>query len=291
MQKDIRINGITLSSIGGNATSVDEDYNIDNISSNITLPLQNSFVTYDVVVHNLGNVEMGILDITGLPSNLKYSISNYNLKDCLCDDQNSSQCKLGSTTALHIKIEYQENGFDENNLDYEVNLNFDFRRLFPITYRFITNHNYPSTILEGDTLQITFVDDIPDSIMAEGVLNFTYNSPSLTIVNPVDDVVIKSVANSRYYNSLTFDGTNYVDTGFKLFDSTNNSKDFKVSFEITERNTSTKQSTIMSCMDESGSPWPGILYRILNGTQEEFQINVADNNKFGGKYGQFHSIL
>lgn len=42
VQKDIRINGITLSSIGGNATSVDEDYNIDNISSNITLPLQNS---------------------------------------------------------------------------------------------------------------------------------------------------------------------------------------------------------------------------------------------------------
>ena len=123
----------------------------------------------------------------------------------------------------------------------------------------------------------SFVDDIPDSIMAEGVLNFTYNSPSLTIVNPVDDVVIKGVANSRYYNSLTFDGTNYIDTGMKLFDSTNNSKDFKVSFEITERNTTTKQSTIMSCMDESGSPWPGILYRILNGTQEEFQINVAAN--------------
>ena len=40
MQKDIRINGITLSSSGGNATSVDEDYDIKNISSNITLPSQ-----------------------------------------------------------------------------------------------------------------------------------------------------------------------------------------------------------------------------------------------------------
>lgn len=50
------------------------------------LPNANSSVTYAIDVTNVGNVEMEILDITGLPDNLKYSISNYNLKDKLCDN-------------------------------------------------------------------------------------------------------------------------------------------------------------------------------------------------------------
>ena len=105
VKKDIRIAGISLSNTAGNATSQYEEYNVKNIYSSISLPDNNSSITYDIVIHNLGNVEAGILDITGLPSNLKYSINNYTLKDPLCDDNDSSQCKLGTTTTLQLKIE------------------------------------------------------------------------------------------------------------------------------------------------------------------------------------------
>ena len=66
VKKDIRIAGISLSNTAGNATSQYEEYNVKNIYSSISLPDNNSSITYDIVIHNLGNVEAGILDITGL---------------------------------------------------------------------------------------------------------------------------------------------------------------------------------------------------------------------------------
>ena len=56
VQKDVRISGISLSSVGGDAVSLYEEYNVKNIYTSISLPNSNSSATYDVVVHNLGNV-------------------------------------------------------------------------------------------------------------------------------------------------------------------------------------------------------------------------------------------
>ena len=193
VQKDVRIDGISLSSVTGNATSQYEEYNVKNIFSSISLPNNNSSVTYDVVIHNLGNVEMGILDITDLPSNLKYSISNYNLKEPLCDDEDSSQCKLGTTTTLHLKIEYNENGYDENNTDYIFNLDFDFKRMFSITYTGFSGNTsgLPSKMIDGDTLAITFdnTSGIPSSVTVTGASS-SYTSPTLSLTNVTDNITI-----------------------------------------------------------------------------------------------------
>ncbi|MBR4618353.1 MAG: hypothetical protein IKO49_03515, partial [Bacilli bacterium] len=86
VHKDVRIGGIFLSNATNDGISHYEDYNVKDIYSSVTLPNANSSITYDVKVLNLGNVEMGILNISGLPNNLTYSISNYNLEDPLCDD-------------------------------------------------------------------------------------------------------------------------------------------------------------------------------------------------------------
>ena len=66
IQKDVRIDSISVSSTTGGATSHYEEYNVKNIYSSMSLPNSNSSVTYDVVIHNLGNVEMGISQISVL---------------------------------------------------------------------------------------------------------------------------------------------------------------------------------------------------------------------------------
>ena len=108
VSKDIRVTGIRLSDTTSNAISNWQDYNVKSISTNIDLPNQDSTVTYQVDVTNIGNIEMGIYEITGIPNNLEYSISNYTLKEELCDSVDSTRCKLGSKTILNITLGYKE---------------------------------------------------------------------------------------------------------------------------------------------------------------------------------------
>ena len=75
---------------------------------------------------NIGNMEAVISNISGLPGNLTYTLNNYNLNDVLCDDNNSSQCKLGSVTTIAITIKYAANGYNSSNTDYNIALDFTF---------------------------------------------------------------------------------------------------------------------------------------------------------------------
>ena len=192
VHKDVRIGGIFLSNATNDGISHYEDYNVKDIYSSVTLPNANSSITYDVKVLNLGNVEMGILNISGLPNNLTYSISNYNLEDPLCDDNDSSQCTLGVEKTLHITISYKENGFDENNITYPLDLTFDFKRIYTITYNgFTSTTGLPTVILEDDAKSITFnnTTGIPSNVLVAGATG-NYVSPTLTISDPSGNVTI-----------------------------------------------------------------------------------------------------
>ena len=192
VHKDVRIGGIFLSNATNDGISHYEEYNVKDIYGSVTLPNANSSITYDVKVLNLGNVEMGILDISGLPNNLTYSISNYNLEEPLCDDNDSSQCKLGVEKTLHITISYKESGFDENNITYPLDLSFDFRRIYTITYNgFTSTAGLPTFILEDDTKTITFnnTTGIPSNVLVTGATK-NYISPTLTISDPSGNVTI-----------------------------------------------------------------------------------------------------
>ena len=120
VKQDIRITNISVSGSSSGALSNGEEYNVKSISSNIDLPNNNSTITYDIEITNIGNTNMGILSISNLPSNLTYSISNYTLKDKLCDDTNTSQCNLGSVTTLHVTIMYAQNGYNSSNTNYNI---------------------------------------------------------------------------------------------------------------------------------------------------------------------------
>ena len=192
IQRDIRVTNISSPTTNQGSYSNWEDYNVDSISASVVLPNQNSTITYDVTITNIGNTEMGILDITGLPNNLDYTISNYNLKDPLCDDNNSSLCMLGAVTTLQITISYKNNGFDSSNITYNLDMNFDFKEVYSITYIGFSNlTNLPTTILDGETKNITFTNTtgIPANALVTNAIS-TYTRPTLTISDATSDITI-----------------------------------------------------------------------------------------------------
>ncbi|MBO4245723.1 MAG: InlB B-repeat-containing protein [Bacilli bacterium] len=126
IQRDIRITEVTINNALNNAVSSWETENVKTVAAGISLPDNNSQITYNVKVMNIGNMEAVISNISGLPGNLTYTLNNYNLNDVLCDDNNSSQCKLGSVTTIAITIKYAANGYNSSNTDYNIALDFTF---------------------------------------------------------------------------------------------------------------------------------------------------------------------
>ena len=127
-QADIRVTGLTIANSTTGVSSNSEEYDVQSIYSYVYLPYQDSTITYNVQITNVGNVMQGIYSIdeifkiydisTGTVTNTNSNLEIKNtiaLKEPLCDDTNSSQCKLGSVTTLAITIGYTANGFDNTN--------------------------------------------------------------------------------------------------------------------------------------------------------------------------------
>ena len=218
INKDIRITGISLDNTTGSAISNWQEYSTHVISTSISLPSSSSSITYEVEITNIGNIEMGIFDIIGLPNNLAYSISGYTMKDELCDYNNSSSCKLGSVSKIYITFSYDNNGFDPNNTDYNIILDFDFRRFYSITYVNLNSNNLPNKAIEGDDLTFTLNSPIPPRVHFTGNSGALYNSSTgvVSLIDIDDDVIISYVTRSYF---LSFDSSlGYL---FGLFDKTN----------------------------------------------------------------------
>ena len=149
---DIRVTGVSVANSNSGGISNYEDYNISKISSNIYLPNSDSSVTYKVTITNIDGPESGIYNITGLPDNLTYSMSNYVLKDKICDTNNN--CSFGISKEIYITIKYKS--YDSSKKTYDIKLDFDFREVHTITYENVDGNLYPREILKGDQLEIDF---------------------------------------------------------------------------------------------------------------------------------------
>ena len=218
INKDIRITKISLDSATNNAISNWQDYNTTSISTNIDLPSRNSTITYEVEITNLGNIEMGILGISGLPSNLDYELTNYTLKDELCDYLDDSECKLGSVSKLLITLKYKNNGFDSSNTNYNVQLDFDFRRFYSITYVNLNSTNLPTKAIEGDNIEFTLNTPYPSSVHFDGTTNASYNANTGKInINDINDDITISYLTMSYF--VAYDGVN--NQLFNQFSTTN----------------------------------------------------------------------
>lgn len=96
--------------------------------------------------------------------------------------------------------------------------------------------------------------------------------------NGIVDLYAIWSAKSYFKDEFTFTGSNYIDTGVYLFEDGTINRDFEISFEITESANSQKdQATIVSAMDETASPWPGIVYRFKKGSSTIHQVGANVN--------------
>ncbi len=124
--EDIRVTGFRYISADNGGTSSNANYGVTSVFADINLPNAESTVTYEVSVTNIGNVEEYIASITGLASNLKYTLDGYDLEVTLCDSNNNANCKNGSVTVFRITVGYADNEYDSSSTSYNFNMKFDF---------------------------------------------------------------------------------------------------------------------------------------------------------------------
>jgi len=149
--KDVRITDFKINS-SSDVTSSYEEFSVNTISSKFNLVDSSSFITFDVEVTNYGASDVGILQLIGdVPTGLSYEIINYNLKDKICDD--NGKCNQMAVKTFQIK-------FTGTPGEYEITQELDFRTYHKVTYTGITNNNYPTEVIDGGNLNITFTENL-----------------------------------------------------------------------------------------------------------------------------------
>lgn len=88
---------------------------------------------------------------------------------------------------------------------------------------------------------------------------------------------IDTITNNSYKldGEIAFNGKTSINTGLKLFSQENKSRNFEISFNIEQLDSNIDRNTIVNSMDESGSPWPGFVFRYLNNNGFMFKVNKS----------------
>ncbi len=191
VEKDVRIMGVQTYETN-DAISNYEEYNVSNITSGLVLPNEDSYIIYNVDVYNLGNVMMGIKSLTINNDMLDVSVLNYDLKSPLCND---TECTLGVKKTLQIKVAYKSSAYDSTNTSFNIEVDFDFKQIFNVTYNNITASSLPSYAMESDTLTANFTISSDESLSVSMgnetiVSGYTYENGVFNLSNISGDVVI-----------------------------------------------------------------------------------------------------
>ena len=150
-EADVRITGFRLNRTL-NATSSYEEFGKNHITTEIGLLNPSSSISYYVEITNYGSEDVGIFEITGLPSVVNYSIEDYNLHDKICDDTGKCNNFIKKTLLITLTT--------TDSFAGSIQMNFDFRTYHTVTYTDIENKGYPTEVIDGGTLNITFKEDL-----------------------------------------------------------------------------------------------------------------------------------
>ena len=223
VEANTRVTNISVDSGTNDGLSKYEEYNAASISTQVSLPNENSTVKYKVTITNYGNVDTGILTITGLPSNLEYSLEGYTLGNKICD--NSNKCTLGASQDFYITFKYKANNYNSSTTEFDLNLNFDFRQFYNITYTNISESNLPTQVIDGAALSVTLSNSTPVGVvttMSDKALtmgtNYTYDRSTYALNIPA---VTGDVNINKLYNLVDVINNLYTTTTKKTV--TNNS--------------------------------------------------------------------
>ena len=195
---DVRITDFRLNS-ATDSTSSYEEHSVNTISTKFNLASSYSSIIFDVEVTNYGNLDVGILQLKGtLPSGLSYELIDYKLKDKICD--NTGKCNLMAVKTFQIK-------FTGSPGNYELTQELDFRNYHKVTYTDITNNNYPTEVIDGGNLSITFKESLKNVKVFIGFDQVqSYNSIANGYIMNIQNVY-ESVEIRREYTAKLVNGT------------------------------------------------------------------------------------
>lgn len=197
---EVRVTAFSLSQATEDALGTYENFGVDYITADASLPNANSTITYEIEITNMQlapGVNVGIFSTSSLPEELSIlSWSGYNLKEKICDDDDPTDCGVGAQKTFYITIGYTSSEYyDSSKTDFKFDLTFYFREFHNITYNNISG-NYPDSIIDGDDFNITLDNISILELVVEGAseyvngLDFNYNDNVLSIIEVHEDLLI-----------------------------------------------------------------------------------------------------
>ena len=169
VETNVRITGVSSEIVGENASSQYEEYGARTIKSQVSLPTNDSIITYNIDITNFGGTYVVLSKITGVPSNLDYTVENYDLNTVICDDTN--KCHLGITKTIKLSIK-QKDDLEEIDLNtYNLNLEFEFNE-FEYTLNYIRDEKDIELVIDD-----SYDSSVNDSItLTDGVYRIDKSS-------------------------------------------------------------------------------------------------------------------
>ena len=241
VQKNIRITGVSVMNPVSEGVSNYEDYNVESITSGLSLPNANSKITYKVEITNFGNAEMILTEISGLPDNLKYTIAeeNYRLNELICDDNDSTKCTLGAKKTLYVTVGYKNSAsYDSSTTTYPISMVFTFESTDKVaevngiyydtlqeaitkgvpkdntetTVRLLKNTSEAITVAQKQNIIFDFQNSV---LRNNGNTNVIVNNGTIKITNGIisSNAATNGAINNNSTGKITISGGSIVATG------------------------------------------------------------------------------
>lgn len=193
VKADIRITDLKLNNVNEALEVYSAQFSKNQNIIGVNLTNTDSSITYKVEVTNFSNEKMGILQITGLPSNLTYELKEYSMGEALCGSDGN--CLSGAVKTFYITIKYKDNNsFDSSNTLYNLKLYYDFRGYYKVSYACINDSDsFPTEVMDGATLNVNIGNKPLDFLVKMGSTintNRTFSGGILSIPNITGDLFI-----------------------------------------------------------------------------------------------------
>ena len=190
VEKDVRITGFSIDGGSMSGGLGELNWDADSIMLGDSINGKGDNISLEVTITNIGSAEVGIYDIV-VPEGIDFEITNYNMKSKLCDS--SGKCNLGISKTIRLNVSNSSYSDVENG----VKIDFDFREFHTIIYENITNNGYPTEMIAGDNLNVTFTGEVPSyiTVYSNGVVVdsslYTYSNGSLVYTNVSSNITIE----------------------------------------------------------------------------------------------------
>ena len=282
IEADVRITDFRLASTN-NATSLYEEFGKNHIITDVNLNNSSSSITYYLEITNYGSVDVGIFDITVLPNEVNYSIKDYNLHDKICDD--SGKCNNFAVKMYEITLT------STSTYSGSIQLNFDFRTYHKVTYTDIENNGYPTEVIDGGNLSITFTEKLKKVSILSNAVEIKYydqiSSGQTIIIESVSNNIEIKVSNSLVEiisGDLQTIGSEIAigDEHFYVISSDEDSVTMLAKYNLAVGNICTSSSSCTPIENSSGNQEPEMIGYPTGGSYPRYGTTVFSSTNYWG---------